>query len=513
MGLDRAIDITVGQRKTVLALLERHLPNTAAWVYGSRAKWTSRPQSDLDLVVFATPEQNGRVSDLREAFEESDLPFRVDLFVWDTVPEKFRKQIKRDHVALRPVETPNERGQGISGQWQEVRWGDLATLEYGRALRGHDTARGPFRVFGTNGPIGWHDEALCPRPSVVVGRKGAYRGIHYSAEPFFVIDTAFYLKPKTELDIRWAYYELLTRDINGMDSGSAIPSTNREEFYGLPVTVPSIPEQRAIAHILGTLDDKIELNRRMNETLEAMARALFKSWFVDFDPVRAKMEGRDPCLPEHLADLFPDRMEDSELGEIPKGWEAKALGECVNLTMGQSPPGSTYNEQGEGLPFFQGRSDFGFRYPENRKFCTAPTRIADPEDTLVSVRAPVGDINMAWERCCIGRGVAALRHKSDTMSFSYYSTWTIQSVLQEYEHTGTVFGAVNKSQFEALRVIEPNPNIVEAFDSCARPLDTRIRSNIAESRALAALRDALLPKLISGDLRVKSTEAFLERVL
>lgn len=192
---------------------------------------------------------------------------------------------------------------------------------------------------------------------------------------------------------------------------------------------PRRPEQRAIAHVLGALDDKIELNRRMNETLEAMTRALFKSWFVDFDPVRAKMKGRDTGLPRDIAALFPDRLVDSEMGEIPEGWEVKSLKDCMNLTMGQSPPGSTYNDHGDGLPFFQGRSEFGFRYPEKRRFCSAPTRVADPDDTLVSVRAPVGDINLAWERCCIGRGVAALRHKSGSSSFTYHSAWALQREL------------------------------------------------------------------------------------
>ena len=222
------------------------------------------------------------------------------------------------------------------------------------------------------------------------------------------------------------------------------------------------------------------------------------------------MAGRDPGLPQPLADLFPDRLVNSELGPTPEGWEVKTLGECFNLTMGQSPPGSTYNEQGEGLPFFQGRTDFGFRYPENRKFCTAPTRVAEPGDTLVSVRAPVGDINMAWEQCCIGRGIAALRHKTTATSYSYYFTWTIQSVLREYEQTGTVFGAINKNQFEALQVLEPDANSVDAFDSCARHLDARIRSSIAESLTLTTLRDALLPKLISGELRVKNAERLIE---
>ena len=213
----------------------------------------------------------------------------------------------------------------MAGEWRDREWGDLATLEYGKGLRSYESASGRFRVYGTNGPIGWHDEALCSHAGVVVGRKGAYRGIHYSPEPFFVIDTAFFLEPKEEIDLRWAYYALLTCDINGMDSGSAIPSTSRESFYHLPVRVPPPDEQRAIAHILGTLDDNIELNRRTNETLEAMARAIFKSWFVDFDPVRAKAEGRGPGLPKPLADLFPDSFDDSELGTIPKGWHVDEL--------------------------------------------------------------------------------------------------------------------------------------------------------------------------------------------
>ena len=160
---------------------------------------------------------------------------------------------------------------------------------------------------------------------------------------------------------------------------------NLPTIRGLPVAVPPLSEQRAIAHILGTLDDKIELNRRMNETLEAMARALFKSWFVDFNPVRAKAEGRDSGLPKAVADLFPDRLVDSELGRIPAQWQVGRVDAEFDLTMGQSPPGESYNEKGEGLPFFQGSTDFGFRFPSRRVYCSAPTRLAKIGDTLISV--------------------------------------------------------------------------------------------------------------------------------
>ena len=206
--------------------------------------------------------------------------------------------------------------------------------------------------------------------------------------------------------------------------------------------------------------------------------------------------------PSEVWDLFPDSFVDSELGPIPEGWEVKALRDCFNLTMGQSPPGRTYNESGEGLPFFQGRTDFGFRYPEKRRFCAEPKRIAESDDTLVSVRAPVGDINMAWEKCCIGRGVAALRHKSGASSYTYHSAWAIQQQIQQYEHTGTVFGAINKRQFESLPLVEPPSEVLGAFQSLVAPLDDHIRSNTVESHNLASQRDALLPRLLSGTVRI-----------
>src|SRR5690606_679284 len=232
------------------------------------------------------------------------------------------------------------------------------------------------------------------------------------------------------IEPRFLYYWMHGREFFIQFKGVA-GQTDMAEYVSLSdqrrmhISLPPIAEQRAIAHILGTLDDKIELNRRQNETLEAMARTLFKAWFVDFEPVRAKMEGRWqrglslPGLPAHLYDLFPDRLVESELGKIPEGREVTAIDGEFDVTMGQSPPGSTDNETGDGLTFYQGRADFEFRFPKRRVYCTAPTRFAKKGDTLVSVRAPVGDINMASEDCAIGRGVAAVRHKTGCRSYTY----------------------------------------------------------------------------------------------
>jgi type I restriction enzyme S subunit len=296
-----------------------------------------------------------------------------------------------------------------------------------------------------------------------------------------------------------------------LSTGSAQPQLPIRDINRINIPIPPLPEQKAIAHILGTLDDKIELNRRMNETLEAMARAIFKSWFVDFDPVRAKMEGLQPSdMDAKTATLFPDSVEDSPLGKIPKGWYFATIGTEFNLIMGQSPPGETYNEIGEGLPFFQGRTDFGFRFPTQRVYCTAPTRQANPGDTMVSVRAPVGDINMASETCCIGRGVAAIRHKSGSRSYTFYMMHSLRDTFADFEAEGTVFGCINKDDFQGIKCITPPAELVKKYEQTAFPLDEAIRNNDLSSHTLAATRDALLPKLLVGEIRVKDVQSFLE---
>ena len=293
--------------------------------------------------------------------------------------------------------------------------------------------------------------------------------------------------------------------------GAVFESLRCADIPHFRMPLPALPEQKAIAHVLGSLDDLIELNRETNEILEEMARALFKSWFVDFDPVRAKLEGRPPAgMDAATAALFPDHFQDSELGQIPKGWEVKTVNDVFNLIMGQSPPGETYNENGDGLPFYQGRTDFGFRFPTRRKFCTAPTRLAKPGDTLVSVRAPVGDINMADEECCIGRGVAAVRHKSSATSFTYHSMANLSPEFSVFEGEGTVFGSINKQDFESLRCVSPPPVIVFAYEEIAGKIDDLIGSNLHESRDLATLRDTLLPKLLSGEVSVCEAASRLE---
>ena len=217
-------------------------------------------------------------------------------------------------------------------------------------------------------------------------------------------------------------------------------------------------------------------------------------------------------MDEATARLFPDSFEESELGLVPSGWGTSTVGDSFVLTMGQSPPGDTYSDSDNGLPFYQGRTDFGFRFPTKRMYCSAPTRIAEVGDTLVSVRAPVGDVNMAIEKCCVGRGVASVRHPKDYRSFTFYAMRGLGQHFENFDSEGTIFGSINKKDFQALPVIEPTLPALAAYDAVSSPIDAKIVVNEEQMRALASLRDTLLPRLISGQLRLPDIEITQEDI-
>jgi type I restriction enzyme S subunit len=337
-----------------------------------------------------------------------------------------------------------------------------------------------------------------------VGRVGSYCGaVHFSSLACWVTDNAIKATAKDGNDPLFLFYLLKQINLNNWRSGSGQPLINQSTLNSIEVRVPLQSEQRRIGEFVAALDDRISLLCETNATLEAIAQALFKSWFVDFDPVRAKMEGRAPeGMDEATAALFPDSFEESELGLVPRGWDVSTVGRSFTLTMGQSPPGDTYNEIGEGLPFYQGRTDFGFRFPSQRVFCTAPTRLAEIGDTLVSVRAPVGDVNVALEPCALGRGVASVRSLNGYAGFTFYSIRSLKSYFELHDGEGTVFGSINKKDFESLPVIAPDNSVVYAFEGIVSVLDDSIKNNEQKLRALSDLRDTLLPRLISGQLHL-----------
>lgn len=310
---------------------------------------------------------------------------------------------------------------------------------------------------------------------------------------------------ESRIDRHYLFYFLMSDEFTNQwearkgetDMADYVSLTAQRE---LTLRLPSIEQQRRIGALLRSVDDKIRVNQQVTRDLETLAASLFESWFVDFDPVQAKLENRALVgVPEDAAHLFPGHFKDSGAGPVPEAWLLGRVADEFNITMGQSPPGNTYNQEDRGLPFYQGRTDFGFRFPARRVSCTAPTRIAAAGDTLVSVRAPVGDINLAWERCAIGRGVAGVRHRSGARSFTYYAMKSLRDEFVVYESEGTLFGAIGGEAFRSLPFVRPSPDVIALFEGVVSPMDDRVEANELQNRVLLEMRQTLLPAIMRGD--------------
>lgn len=288
--------------------------------------------------------------------------------------------------------------------------------------------------------------------------------------------------PSSDFDAEFVYYAMciLGKELNYISKTStAVPIVNKSSFSSYQIDVPSLPEQQKIGRVLSALDARIAGNRTINHHLEQMARAIFKSWFVDFEPWG---------------------------GEMPENWREGTLSEVANVTMGQSPDGSSYNEDGIGMVFYQGRAEFGFRFPTRRLFTTQPKRIATKGDVLMSVRAPVGDINVAFEPCCLGRGLVGIQSNNGCQSFVLYTMFALKQTLDMFNGEGTVFGSINKNDMANLPVLIPADDVLHQFEELINPIDTAIEKNHEESCNLQVIRDVLLPRLMSGELSVKDID-------
>ena len=285
--------------------------------------------------------------------------------------------------------------------------------------------------------------------------------------------------------------ESVKQYIRNVAVGATMPSINTQIMSEIPISLPSLEEQRRIAGILGAIDDKIENNRRINTNLELQAQALYKQWFVDFE--FPNEEGKP-------YKSFGGKMVDSELGLIPEGWSVGALSDLADITMGQSPNGKSFNENGEGIVFYQGRTEFGIRYPSIRLYTTEPTRYAEPMSVLLSVRAPVGDINIATQKCCIGRGVASIKSKTDDNAYMYCCLKELRPQLDQYNGEGTVFGSINRKELEGLALCIPKNEVISQFNNLVLGMDRQMLNLFQQTQNLATLRDTLLPKLMNGEI-------------
>jgi len=363
---------------------------------------------------------------------------------------------------------------------------------------------------------------ILPKGTIVITARGTVGALVQLGFDMAFNQTCYGLTTKKGVSDDYLFYALngSLQRMHNLTYGTVFETITKKTFYQWIIPLPPLPEQRAIAHILGSLDDKIELNRRMNQTLEATARAIFKSWFVDFDPVRAKAEGRPTGLPDDIAALFTDSFEDSELGEIPNGWEVKPIGQAVKCVGGSTP--STKN------PAFWDGGKNPFVTPKDMSSLTSPVildtsrHITDagvekissgrlPIGTVIlSSRAPIGYLAITEVPVSVNQGIIAMIcNKNLPNHYVLYWTETNMETIKS-NAGGTTFAEISKHNFRPIQLVVPQKHVLDAFVQQVEPLHKQIVLSIQESNSLGLLRDTLLPKLISGELRVPDAEKFVE---
>ena len=508
------VDINTVQLRLVYDILHKHLPaGTRVWAFGSRVKWETTDASDLDLAVENhKPIDHEIMSALNIEFNNSDFPHTVDIVDLKTVSSKFKKIIDEQKVLLVTVNS-----KFTDNQWNEVRLGDFAPFLYGKSLpTGKRDSSGDIPVVGSGGVIGYHDVGLTTGYTIVIGRKGTVGAVHYFSDPCWPIDTTFYVTGTDPLLMRFKYYVLQTLGLKQMNFDSAVPGLNRTAAHAKLLFVPNEQEQKNIAYILGILDAKIDLNRKMNRMLEDMARILFKSWFVDFEPVRAKMDGRWKSgksilgLPADFYDLFPNQLINSDLKHIPKGWTIKSIGDVARILGGTSTKIDVCWTGG--MHCWVTPKDLSTLHSSvllntKRKITDAGLQQISsdllPSGTvLLSSRAPIGYIAITEIPVAINqRFIAMLPRTGISSHFLHRWCEVFHNEIINYAN-GSTFLEINKSNFRKIPIVTPSTHIMSVYHKLASILHSKIVVNERSVSNLIAQRDVLMPLLISGKLRI-----------
>ena len=517
-------------REQLEALLREHVPGVEVWAYGSRVNGDSHDGSDLDLALRgpALEPLDGGFYGLLEAIEKSNVPILVQAHDWAMLPESFHREIERDYVVV-------QKGayHTLSNGWRRVALGDVIELQLSSVDKKSKASEQAVQLCNymdvySNSFIHHDMEFMAATASdqeisncslfagdvVITKDSETHDDIGVPAlvrEDIPNLICGYHLailRPRlSEINGTYLFYALSTdatqQQFHSYANGVTRFGLRKADIGLVEIPLPPLAEQRAIAHVLGTLDDKIELNRRMNETLESMARALFKSWFVDFEPVRAKMEGRWrrgqslPGLSADLYDLFPDRLVDSERGEVPEGWEVKPLGEVVQIHDSKRIPLNSRQRairQGP-YPYYGAAGVVG--YVDDYLFDGIFVLVG--EDGTVMADDGMVSPQYVWGEFWVNNHAHVLKGKNGITDELLYLM--LQEVNIVPYVTGAVQPKVSQTNLKRVPVVTPPKAVCEVFSDMVQPYFAQIRVNADESRTLTAQRDALLPRLVLGEVR------------
>ena len=406
--------------------------------------------------------------------------------------------------------------------WIKTTIGEQATLQRGIDITKAEQRDGNVPVVSSGGISSYHDTAAVNGPGVVLGRKGVVGSVFFIDEDYWPHDTSLWVKDFHGNYPRFVYYffKSVAPQIAQLDVGSANPTLNRNHVHPMEVLWPPLSEQKRIAEVLGALDDKVELNRRMNASLEATARALFQSWFVDFDPVRAKLDGRTPSgMDPATATLFPDSFEEYPLGHIPKGWRVGTIERATSLIIdyrGRTPKKMGSDWSPKGIPAVSAKNVKGGRLVRPDTFNFVSEELYERwmkymlalGDILMTSEAPLGELYyLALDaRYCLSQRIFALRANPAACDSTYLYYWLESPACQSEivnRGTGTTVEGIRQSELRQVSVLLPPLPIQKAAARFLGAWTEQIHRNEEQSRTLATIRDTLLPKLLSGELSLQ----------
>ena len=396
-------------------------------------------------------------------------------------------------------------------EWREVKLGEIINLNYGKGLSATKRNPGNIPVYSSAGITGWHDKALIKKNGIVVGRKGTVGTVYYSETPFYCIDTAYYLtEDDTKEDLKYLYYLLNHLPLKKLNTDSAVPGLNRDNAYSQVFSLPPIQEQKSIAHILSTLDDKIEVNNQINKTLEKMAQAIFKQWFVDFE------------FPNEDGEPYKSsggEMVETELGMIPKGWEVGTIGNYVKVKSGYAFKSAWWDSKGIAVIKIKdinngtlNLTDCSFVSEKNAS--SAQEFIINGGEILIAMTgATIGKFAIVPKmnhHALVNQRVGKFflgENPFDKVSF-LYCILNQSSVYEEIvsRGDGSAQPNISPSGIESIKIVIPNSFILDKFNRLMKFNFQKITENIYENNKLVDLRDTLLPKLMSGEIRVPLDE-------
>lgn len=540
------IDIRPDHWEIVRDILHKHVPQYEVWAFGSRAKWTAKPYSDLDLAIITDARLSSSVmAALADDFSESDLPWKVDVVDWAATSEVFQKIIERDKVVVQkaaaaddypsmvsfrnaPLEIiDGDRGTNYPSQDDFLPAGYCLFLNAGNVTKlGFDFSNCAFISKEKDASL---RKGRLKRYDVILTTRGTVGNTAYFGDevPFNQIrinsGMVILRADESTLDSRYLYFFvrslLFTSQVSGLQTGSAQPQLPIRDINRVCIPIPQMETQRAIASTLGALDDKIGLNSRMNETLEVMARAIFKDWFVDFGPTRAKMAAAEPYLAPEIWNLFPHRLDDE--GK-PEGWERGRIGDYTELQNGFAFKSSDWKERG--VPVVK----IGSVKPA----VVDLTQISYVSEILAEERSAfrlnVGDVLVGLTGYVGETGripptdnPPLLNQRVGRFSTSgHFSPFVFScvrdpafKVFAEGKGHGSAQANVSTKDLLTYPVIKTDRKTLAAYEEIVAPLYEKSLSNLGEMNTLAATRDFLLPKLMSGEIRVRDMEKIGEAAL